>query len=33
MNARPNLFLPEVHAAVASVLDAPKLSKAEALFV
>jgi hypothetical protein len=33
MNARPNLFLPEVHTAVASVMDAPKLSKAEALFV
>jgi hypothetical protein len=33
MSARPNLFSPEVHAAVASCVDAPKLSKAEALFV
>jgi hypothetical protein len=32
MNARPNLFLPEVHAEVARVTDRPKLSKADALF-
>ena len=32
MSTRPNLFLPEVHAAVANFMDAPKLSKAEALF-
>ena len=33
MNTRPNLFLPEVHAAVASIMAAPKLSKAQALFM
>jgi hypothetical protein len=32
MNSRPNLFLPEVHVAIASFMDAPRLSKAEALF-
>jgi hypothetical protein len=31
-HARPNLFLPEVLVAVASFIDAPRLSKAEALF-
>jgi hypothetical protein len=32
INARPNLFLPEVRLAVASVMAAPKMSEAEALF-
>jgi hypothetical protein len=32
MNTRPNLFLPEVRKAVDRVIEAPKMSKAEALF-
>jgi hypothetical protein len=32
INARPNLFLPEVRSAVARIMDAPKMSAAEALF-
>jgi hypothetical protein len=32
MNARPNLFLPEVRKAVERVIESPKMSKAEALF-
>lgn len=30
--ARPNLFLPEVRATVARIIDTPKMSEAEALF-
>ena len=32
MDARPNLFLPEVRKAVERVIESPKMSKAEALF-
>jgi hypothetical protein len=32
MHTHRNLFIPEVHMAVAMAVDAPKLSKAEALF-
>jgi hypothetical protein len=32
MHERPNLFLPEVHAAATRLIEAPKVSKAEALF-
>ena len=32
MHARPNLFLPEVRAAVAKAIEAPNPTEAEALF-
>jgi hypothetical protein len=32
MNGRPNLFLPEVRKAVDRIVEAPKMSRAEALF-
>jgi hypothetical protein len=32
MSARPNLFLAEVHSAVARIMDKPRISEAESLF-